>query len=279
MRWLPLIIICCVVPGAAARGDEDDELLETQEKMADLLEGKDDLRGAYKIWREVLSQHPRSATALDNASRLALELKRHKEALDPARRLVQLDAGNPRHRARLVAALLANNLQAEAVPHLQWLQQRAPADVEVRKELAAAYHEAKRWTDALVHYDWLVARFPRDVEHRLARAALYGDMNQESRQRAEVQQLIKLLGPSDKRFAEVHFQLGELYYHDEDYARAEASLDAALRAAPRHAGARALLAKLRAAREAASRRARREQREAEQYQDWLLDIQERAEDF
>jgi len=273
-----LLIVCCLAPVAAAE-EEDDELVETQEKMADLLEGKEDLRGAYKVWRELLAQRPRSATTLDNVSRLALELKRHKEALDPARRLVQLDAGNPRYRARLVAALLANNRHAEVVPHLQWLQQRAPADVEVRKELAAAYHEAKRWTDALVHYDWLVARFPRDIEHRLTRAALYGDMNQESRQRAELQQLAKLLAPSDKRLAEIHFQLGEHYFHDEDYARAEASLEAALRVSPRHAEARALLAKLRAAREAANRRARGEQREAEHYQDWLLDIQQRAEDF
>jgi predicted Zn-dependent protease len=267
------------VPSPARAADEgDEEIARTQEKMAELYESKDDFKSALKIWRELLVTQPDKERYLDQVARLAVQLNDYQTALTPSRKLAQRFPQSARYRARLISVLLALKLDKEAMGQLEWMKRRSPNDPEVHKELATAYEAAKRNREALSEYDWLLARYPKNVDYRLARASLLGDLNREQEQLKELE-LLATMVPAGVRAAEVHRQIGEIYYHREDYDKAEAHLGRALAAAPSDKTASSLLAKIRATRAEAKRRALAESEEAERYEDWLSDIQERAEDI
>jgi tetratricopeptide (TPR) repeat protein len=312
--WISVLSSMLLMFSATARGDDeeenegregeaeerpmteaerDGELLRAQEKMAELHEGKDDLKSALKVWRELLAQSPESPKYLAQVSRLCVDLGQFREALEPSRKLVRLRPNEVTARRQLVAALLGlgtgprksgttsrgavPSALSEALPHLEWLKARAPDDVESRQELAEAYETMKRPREALEQYTWLLARLPGNLEYRLARANVLGDLGREEEQLREFQQILPLL--SRERAGDVHREIGEIYYHREDFQRAEQHLQSALSAAPADAKTRALLHQLLAAAAEARRRAAEEVEEAARYEDWMLDIQSRSEDF
>jgi predicted Zn-dependent protease len=276
-----VLLLGALLSGGLVRAEpaeDPDELRRTQEKMAELYEAKDDLKSALRSWRELLAADPERVRYLDQVSRLAIELGLHRDAVGPARKLVAKEPRNLRYLSRLVRALTGSDLYREALPLLETLQGQAPADEETRRELASAYEAAKRPRDALVQVDWLLARHPREVELRLLRVALLGDLDREREQVVELERIAALV-PSGPRAAEVQRQLAQVFLDREDYTGAERHLEAALRAVPGDSRAKALLQKIRAERAAAKVRRARERRDAEQYQDWLIDIQDRGEDF
>lgn len=262
----------------AQPADEPDELRRTQEKMAELYETKDDLKAALRIWRELLATAPERVLYLDRVSRLALELDLHRDAIEPARKLVARAPQNQRYLSRLVRALTGAGRYREALPYLEALRGRAPADEATRRELVSAYEAAKRYPDALAQVDWLIARHPTEIELRLTRVALLGSLDRDREQLRELER-VAALAPSGRRAAEVQRQIAEVYLEREEHDRAERHLELALRAAPGDRRSGALLAKLRAEREASRRRRIDARHEAERYQDWLRDIQDRGEDF
>jgi len=253
------------------------ELRRAQEKTAELLEGKEDLKGALAAWRELLEADVTNARYLGNFVRLLVELKRFKEALPPAQRLIQLQPADTKARLLLVTVLTSLDRPAEALPHLEWLKQRAPNDAELRKELVSAYEALKRPAEALRQLDWLIAREPANVEYRLTRAELLADLGRDREQLAELSNLLPRVAGA-KRGA-IHKQLGELYFHEEDFEKAEVELKAAQRLLPGDAHCRDLLRQIDEARKAARRRSAEELREAERFSDWLGDMQDRGEDF
>jgi len=238
--------------------------------MAELHEGKEDLQRALQIWRTLLARSPESPKYLAQVSRLCVDLGQLREALEPARKLVRLRPSDLLARRRLVAALSGLNLPAEALPHLEWLRARAPNDAELHQELADAYQDLKRPQEALAHYGWLLARFPGNPEYRIGRASVLADLGREQEQLRELEQVVHRL-PAP-RAAAVHREMGELYYHEEEFSRAEQHLQAALRLTPPTAGPRLARADPGGRCRGPAPRAE-ELEQGARYADWLLDIQ------
>lgn len=282
--WILFILAShlCFFPVAQAQdsGEEAErrqELTRTQEKMAELYEAKDDLKNAWQIWQELLADEPLNAKYLFNASRLAAALKKYQAALLPAQKLIDIDSDKLEYRDNLASILVALNRYGEALPHLEWLVHRKPQDIELRRDLAAAYEMQKRPADALKQYHWLVVRFPQNTEYRLTRAQLYGDLNQDEKQIDELEAVLKILPPEKK--VEAHRQLAMLYESQEDWSQAEDHWQRLLKQQPQDAQGPVALARIRQARTISNQQQWEEKQENERYQDWLMDIYARGDDF
>lgn len=277
LLW-PLVLLILGVPETFARPPgPSDELTATQEKLARLYEERDDPREALRIWRELLAVAPDEPRYLREVVRLSLELERPADALEPARRLVRLQPQSAPHRSQLVAVLAALHREVEALPHLEFLKQRAPGDAEVRKELCDAYQALRRPTQALEQIDWLVQRFPGNLEYRRTRADLLGELNRDAERLAELRRLLPRLPPREQ--AAVHREQAQGFIDEERYAEAESELRAALAVHPSDVKSRGLLRQLTGWRDQLRLRRERARRDAEQWSEWLQDVQEHAEDF
>jgi predicted Zn-dependent protease len=251
------------------------ELVKTQIKMAELYEAKDDLKSALKIWRQLVAEHPDDLDFTVQLARLAHELNRHEVLLDTSRRLVNSRPSHLLYRFWLSKALLAHRQVDQALVHLNWLRQKQPNDAEIRKELASAYETLKRPDLALEQMCWLIRRFPESVEYRITRAHLFADLKQPAKQIADLQAAAKMA----PRNVQVHLELGDLHLFEDRHDRAGGHYRIALDIEPGNMTVRGRLARLKRARQSAERKALRAFRRQQRYQDWLNDLQERAEDF
>lgn len=281
-KLLPSLVLAALLlgPSAAAQGDNAAEIRKTQEKMAELYEAKDNMPKALKLWRELLQQHPNERKYMDNVCRIASDLGKHTIALPIAQRLLNLEPNNATYRKRLAQALLAAKRPKDALPHLEWILNKKPNDPQLREDIAGIYEAMKRPRLAFAQYQWLIARKPAPskdklLRYRVARMHLYGDLGQESKRLAE----LKALRRDYPQNLEVRRELATYYLDNERYDTARAELKAILAIKKGDPATLAQLAKLEQTILDAKRRAARERVEEERYQDWLLDLQQRAEDF
>lgn len=270
-----------VATAALAQGaDNAAEIRKTQEKMAELYEAKSDLEGALKIWRELLSESPKDRKVLDNVARLAYGVGQYQAALPVLQTLIKLAPESAKYRTRLAQTLQALKRDNEALPHLEWSLKKTPNDVKLRIAIAAIYEAMKKPKLALAQYDWLIAHKPplpanQLLTYRLTRASLYADLKMDKAQVAE----LKAIERDYPKNLQVRRELATHYLDTEKFDDARRELQAILALDKSDAKARAQLARIEKA-EADARRKAAEQREAdERYQDWLLDMQQRAEDF
>jgi predicted Zn-dependent protease len=276
---LPLLALGRAAP-ASAQGDTATEMRQTQEKMAELYEAKNDTAKSLAIWQELLKKHPNERKYMDAVCRLASDLGQHQVALPVAQRLVNLEPNNATYRTRLAEALLGAKREKEALPHLEWSLKKKPNDVALRENIAGIYETIKRPKLALAQYEWLIKRKPAPstdklLKYRITRMHLYSDTKQQSKALSE----LKSLRRDYPKNLEVRRELATHYVDTEDYDKARAELKAILAIKKGDPATLAQLAKLEQTLREAKRRAARERAEEERYQDWLLDLQQRAEDF
>lgn len=221
-------LACCAPAGALAQADPSllpqlkppptsaplteperrQERLATQLKLAELLEARDDLAGALKIWTELLAGEPRNTDYLEQASRLAMELQRHVTARELGRRLVRLRPQGLLGRTRLARALSETGLHAEALKHLRWAARRSPKDPVVRRLLARTLEATNSHAEAMVQLVWLGARGQADLEDHLARARLHRLLGQPKNERLMLRWLLpRVAGRSEE--AEVRQDLAD----------------------------------------------------------------------
>lgn len=278
--WLAWALLFVSATAVAQGADNAAEIRKTQEKMAELYEAKSDLKGALKVWRELLSENPRDRKVLDNVARLAYGVGEYQAALPVLEQLVRLSPESAIYRTRLAQTLQALKRDNEALPHLEWSLKKTPNDVTLRIAIAAIYEAMKKPKLALAQYDWLIAHKPslptsQLLTYRLTRVSLYADLKLEKAQIAE----LKAIERDYPKNLQVRRELATHYLDMEKFDDARRELKAILTLDKSDAKARAQLARIEKAEADALRKAA-EQREAEErYQDWLLDMQQRAEDF
>ncbi len=276
-------IVCALLLSgqvALGQGGPADEIRQTQEKMAKLYEAKDAMQKALAIWQGLLKKHPKDRAYMNNVCRIASNLGKHAIALPIAKRLLDLEPSNSTYRRRLAEALLAAKRPKEALPHLAWLLKKNPDDAPLREDVAGIYEMMKKPRLALTQYDWLLKRKPAPskdklMRYRIARMHLYGDLKLESKRLAE----LKALQRDYPKNLEVRRELATSYIDSEKYDEARAELKAILALKKNDPQSLAQLAKLEQTRRDAKRRAALERAQEERYRDWLLDLQQRAEDF
>jgi putative PEP-CTERM system TPR-repeat lipoprotein len=126
---------------ATAPGDANARLL-----LAGVLQAGGDAEGSLREYARVLELDPRNAVALNNAAWYAHELGRP-EALDYARRAVEIAPESAATLDTLGWILTRENRAAEGVEHLTKAVQLAPQALEIRYHLAVAEAQLGR-TDA-----------------------------------------------------------------------------------------------------------------------------------
>ncbi|MCK5799573.1 MAG: hypothetical protein KAI47_20425, partial [Deltaproteobacteria bacterium] len=131
-------------------------------------------------------------------------------------------------------------------------------------------------------YDWLLAHTPpkeKILSFRLAKARVYADLKREGPALAELVSISRAY-PKSLR---VHRELASIYLSNDSFDLARRELQVILTLRKDDPQTLASLAKLEAELKAklkrARRRAARERAEEDRYQDWRLDLQQRAEDF
>jgi predicted Zn-dependent protease len=261
-------------PGVAV-DSSPDEAVQAQLKMAEIHRAKNEPQKALKILREVLAAHPDNHRVMAQVAELANDLEMTGLVIEVMPKLIDHRPKNAEYRSWLVDALLAQDRPVDAVDHLAWLFQRRPNDPEVRRGLAEAYEALKQPQDALKHYSWLITRFPKEIEYRITRSHLYGDLGRFKEQLAELRALLKMA----PRNIEVRLELAEHAFHEEQFDDAEAHLNVVLKQEPKNSRALALRGRIKKAGATSRQEGPGDFNWASRYEDWLNDLQERAEDF
>lgn len=134
----------------------DDMLL-----AADLAAKTGDLAAAEAEYRRVLAKNPDSAPASAGLAHLLIKAKKYPEAETLLRAALQHDPDNPALTAQLAAVLAAQD-KAEALPLLQKLHDAHPADAAVTLMLAEVLADAGDFSASDALYVQLLAASPQD---------------------------------------------------------------------------------------------------------------------
>ena len=208
-----------VVPPPLTPVQRSQGRLAAQLKLAELLEAKDDLKGALGIWTELLAGDPKNVGHLHQAARLAIQLERYTLARVLGRRLVKLQPRSLLGRTRLALALSETGLHAEALGHLRWVAGRAPRDPLVRRQLARALEATGSYAGALTQLAWLGAHGRSNLEDHLARVRLHRVLKQPHNERVMLRWLLpRVAGRSEE--TGVRQELAENLEADDDLAGA-----------------------------------------------------------
>ncbi len=184
------------------------ELLATRLKLAELLEARDDLAGALKIWQTLLAGNPKNISYLSHSQRLATELERFAVARGLGRRLVKLAPGDLLARTRLAQALSRTGLHAEALVHLEWVAGRGSRAPAVRRQLARALEATGHHARALKQLVWLGSSGQANLEDHLARVRMHRALKQPYNERRMLRWLLpRIRGKAAE--AEVRRELAE----------------------------------------------------------------------
>lgn len=145
---------------------------ETSDDMllaADLAVKTGDLAAAESEYRRVLAKDPNSEPANAGLAHLLIKKRQYPEAETLLRAALQHDPNDPALTAQL-AAVLAEEDKAEALPLLQKLYQAHPNDAAITRMLAEVLAEAGNFAASDDLYVKLLAASPQDPDLLIAHA-------------------------------------------------------------------------------------------------------------